>query len=664
MLALSERGARAADLHTMSNTVGGKKYTDQVIENNRSLTKDNEFFKTRAARAEREGRERELALEQSHNARSKLAEELLVESSHSRSLEESGCALREWVGDLQGSVGDLQARNDALQAKVEELLSAAAAALAERAHVETQLAVARSERDELDPRVPGSAAERTATLLREELARLRDTSTASDERATAAQSALDAQRKGFEAASRGLAVAEAEIHRLKDVLRLAEAEKSRLGEEQRAAGARTLAQEREWKDGLAEAQRLRDAAAAERSAVGQQLAVALADCRRLEERCVTAEAHEREGGEATRRMAARVEAADERHRANSAEIDRRGDEIARLASQLGAVQAEQLGGQRARDEMTKLLEQQGEGMFEEKRRLAASAEAAEARAARLQGQRDEADADRAAAKEQLASVTAERDKLGEMLRKAEVQLADERASWSARTDFAEARVVQLTALRDASQAGKAQCKAQLEAVTEARATLQEQVARLSEEKRGATELSRRLDAREADASEQRVALAAQCSEAREQMAAAQAEKQALQQALRTAEAKVIELATASSLQSSRADGAESRAAEMSQQREAEAAVRLQERTQLATLQEERGRLHAESAAVRAEQKAGEERIVRLETQMQSCLLCKRSVGPSYMLDASSIGPSYASLVQTTPASSPGASHDARGGWSP
>ena len=155
---------------SMSNVTSAKRYTEQVAESNKSLTRERDTLKTRSTSLDERAKDLESRLHHVTDEKDQL-------KFASSALEEAGKRMDEWVSTIMEEKRDLQSSLKAAQDRVAELVSRATTLQEERSSAQMREAVCNTERDAAAHR-----AEQEQSRLREDRNRLQSVATFSEER--------------------------------------------------------------------------------------------------------------------------------------------------------------------------------------------------------------------------------------------------------------------------------------------------------------------------------------------------------------------------------------------------------------------------------------------------------------------------------------------------
>jgi hypothetical protein len=193
---------------------------------------------------------------------------------------------------------------------------------------------------------------------------------------------------------------------------------------------------------------------------------------------------------------------------------------------------------RGKEEVILKLEQQLTMLGEDKKLHGARAEAAEQSVVALQQQRSEA---AEVAVQQKDAAQADRQRLGDAVRKAEQTLGEARVALSCRAEFAEQRCKQLNEQVDAAVAERVQQRNMIVTLQEARAQISESLAVAQTEKRAAEELMRKAEERAVECAALKDGMVLQRNQARETEVTLRAEKRVGEELVARLEAQVAKL---------------------------------------------------------------------------------------------------------------------------
>ena len=591
---------------SMSNVTSAKRYTEQVAESNKSLTRERDTLKTRSTSLDERAKDLESRLHHVTDEKDQL-------KFASSALEEAGKRMDEWVSTIMEEKRDLQSSLKAAQDRVAELVSRATTLQEERSSAQMREAVCNTERDAAAHR-----AEQEQSRLREDRNRLQSVATFSEERVKELSETLETTSTENHAIKQRVAVAEAEARRLEDRLQRAEVSGSALQADKDSLTLRVSKMELEHKEALKEMVRQRDVSNMERNAATEAKIVAKGELERTREVLVVIERQQEAYREEVASAQLRASAAEERCKGMQAERDTREEESVRLREQLSTCIAERRG----KEELALKLEQQLTLTTEEKKQLDARAETAEQTVASLQKARAEAaDAllqqrDEARKEiEALAAAQADRQRLGDAVRKAEQNLADERAALIDRAEFAEQRCKQLSEQNETATTERAQQRETIVAVQEAKAKLTEGLAVAQAEKRASDELARKAEARSAECNVLKDQVLSERNRAQELAATLQGEKRILEETVARLEGQVGKVQHELGDQEVKAQIASQRAADALQQRDTLQQEKSACDASVSELRESSMQLKVDLLSSHADVRLHSDRATRLEQQL-------------------------------------------------
>lgn len=493
--------------------------TEQLLAR---FQQDHPALVARCEAAEDHSRELRLTRDSMNEEMATLKRELAQLMAEKSGLAEISRKSEEETGKLEQTKSHLNERVESAEARGRELQHAKDAAFAERSRALQQLAVLTSEKNAADEHVM-----RLQTQSREERGSL--TVRAETAEAACREVTRDRDSMAEEKARLNEQMAVMQVEKRETDARSTQLERTlQLVQEERGA----LQVRCESVEGrLRDMEALKESTVGERQKLEQETAVSSAERRRIEEACARTEAHVKELQKDKQSLQARCDAAEARVRDVLGMRDALAEERTRALETLATCQAEKSGG----EELVRRLELQIRTTTDDKAAMAARADAAEERGKELTRQRDAAHAERSKLTEQLGVAHTERRAVEEVLRLTEVRIGEERPQMIQAREFAEKRVEEMEAQRDALAKERQALMEQLTCSKDAHSEASRELATGNAERRALEDLLHRTEARLGD---ERASLRAAADGAEARCAEASRQRdQAIEERIRAAEAQ-------------------------------------------------------------------------------------------------------------------------------
>ena len=400
----AEKSRVLQQLAAMTSDRGGQ---DEAMMRTQTAHRDEKaVLVSRAETAEQTIKELQRERDAYSEERARVNEQMAVHAVERREAEARSIKLEKELAIAQDERGATQVRCDAAEQRYRELEGLRDAAIAERQKLEQEQAVAHAERRRLDEM--HSRTEQATKELHKDKLTLQARSDAAEARVRDVLAMRDAMVEERGRALESLATSQAEKEAGEELIRRIELQIRTLNDDKAALLARTDTAE----DRAKELTRQRDAAAAERSRLAEQLGVAHTERRAVEEVLRLTEVRI---GEERPALLQRAEFAEARCDEMVQQRNELAKEKAGMTQAVSDAKDQQTEAQRElasavaeRRALEELLHRTEQRLGDERAALRAAADGAESRGAELGRQRDEAIVERVRAAEALAASEADR----------------------------------------------------------------------------------------------------------------------------------------------------------------------------------------------------------------------------------------------------------------